>query len=198
MKASGRNNPCPVCGHVKDADCRWNDTTILCHAGTDMRPGDTITIAGKEWAFRDHESGFSGMAARFKPHRERDINRTPTTTQELLSRQSKSHQWADVLSQFFAAADAVWNIPDFHTASPQQLTTAFTTIDEAQLKAAALAPHLQSIWRDCPNLKQQHRLRVEQCLKDIAHTAEDARRFKDLDLNITCPAAVQELIREAL
>ena len=26
MKASGRNNPCPVCSRVKDADCRWNDT----------------------------------------------------------------------------------------------------------------------------------------------------------------------------
>ena len=45
MKASGRNNPCPVCGRVKDADCRWNDTTILCHTGTDLTPGDTITIA---------------------------------------------------------------------------------------------------------------------------------------------------------
>ena len=198
MKASGRNNPGPVCGRTKDADCRWNDSTILCHTGTDMRPGDTLTIAGQQWAFIHHKGGFSGVAAVFKPHRERAISRTPNTAQELLSRQTKRHQWSEVLDQFFAAFDAAWNIPDLQTASPQQLTEAFSTIDDAQTKAAALSPHLPAIWRDCPDLQQLHRLRVEHCLKSIAHIAEDARRFKEQDLGNPCPAAVHALLDEEL
>ena len=32
MRSSGRNNPCPICGRVKDGDCRWNDGgLVLCH-----------------------------------------------------------------------------------------------------------------------------------------------------------------------
>lgn len=161
-----------------------------------MRPGDTITIAGQEWAFIHHKGGFSGMAAVFKPHRKRDYSRTPSTAQELLSRQSKRFQWSSVLNQFFAAFDAAWNIPDLYSCTPQQLTKAFSTIDDAQTKAAALSGHLQAIWRDCPDLKQLHRLRVEHCLKTIAHIAEDARQFKQNDLGIPCPAAVHQLLGE--
>ena len=69
MHSSGRNNPCPVCGRTKDSDCRWNNATILCHTGTDLRPGDTLTYARQKWAFIHHKGGFSGMAAVFKPHR---------------------------------------------------------------------------------------------------------------------------------
>ena len=194
--ASGRNNPCPVCGRVKDADCRWNDTTILCHSGTDMRPGDTLTIASQQWAFIHHKGGFSGVAAVFKPHRERSISRTPNTAQELISRQTKHHQWSEVLKQFFAAFDAAWNIPDLQTASPEQLAAAFSTIDNAQTKAAALTPHLQAIWRDCPDLKQLHRLRVEENLKAIAYMAADVRNFKEQDLGNPCPAAVRSWLEE--
>ncbi|QNI54646.1 hypothetical protein SynBIOSE41_02141 [Synechococcus sp. BIOS-E4-1] len=71
MKSSGHNQPCPVCSRVKDADCRFNDEVVLCHTGTDLRPGDTITISGAQWAFIHHKGGFSGMAAVFMPHRER-------------------------------------------------------------------------------------------------------------------------------
>ena len=32
MRSSGRNNPCPVCGRVKDGDCRIaEDGKVLCH-----------------------------------------------------------------------------------------------------------------------------------------------------------------------
>ena len=206
MNYSGRNSPCPVCSRVKDADCRWNDTTILCHSGTDLNPGDTITIDGIKWAFIHHNGGHSGMAAVFKPHRDRnreewkrDLRRpTPNTPAQLLAIQQKRNQWSDILDQFLAAFDAAWNIPDLYTATPQQLTAAFNTIDDAQTKAAALAPHLQSIWRDCPDLKQLHKLRVEHCLKTIAHIAEDARRFKEQDLGTPCTAAVYELLGEEL
>jgi len=202
MHSSGRNNPCPVCGRTKDSDCRWNNATILCHTGTDLRPGDTLTYARQKWAFIHHKGGFSGMAAVFKPHRalERGTHKTrnPNAAQELLSRQNEHHQWSEVLNQFFAAFDAAWNIPDLDTATPQQLAAAFAAINDAQTKAAALAPHLQSIWSACPDLQQLHRLRVEHYLKTIAHIAEDARRFKEQDLGTHCTAAVHELLGEEL
>ena len=199
MNASGRNQPCPVCSRVKDADCRWNDTTILCHSGTDLRPGQTITIDGQEWAFIHHNGGFAGSAAVFKPHREQsrgDRLQTPNSPQELLSRQTKRHQWSDVLNQFFDAFNIAWESPDFYNATPEQLHSAFAAISDAQNKAAALAPHLQSIWRDHQDLKQLHRLRINDCLKSIAYMAEDARRFQELDLGIPCPATVRAMAEE--
>ena len=204
MKTSGRNNACPVCGRTKDADCRWNDTTILCHTGTDLKPGDTLTIAGTKWAFIHHKGGFSGMAAVFKPHRERnreewkrDLRRpTPNSPKQLLAIQQKRSQWSDVLDQFFAAFDAAWEVPDFHSCTPDQLKDAFAAIDDAQTKAAALAPHLQTIWDEHPDLKQLHRLRVEDNLKAIAYMADDVRRFKEQDLGTPRPVAVRAWLED--
>ena len=201
MKASGRNRPCPHCGRQKDADCRWNDSTILCHTGTDLRSGDTLTIAGQEWAFIHHRGGFSGSAAVFKPHRERSRGehpQTPNTAQELLSRQTKRHQWASLIQEFHDAFQVAWDAPDFYTATPQQLTEAFSAISNAQECAAGLKPHLRSIWRDHQDLEQLHRLRIEQQLKSIAYMAEDMRQFKQNDLGTPCPAAVHELLGEEL
>ena len=63
MKSSGHNQPCPVCSRVKDADCRFNDEVVLCHTGTDLRPGDTITISvvdGSHAAI-NHSEGSTGL-----------------------------------------------------------------------------------------------------------------------------------------
>ena len=196
MKASGRNNPCPHCQRVKDADCRWNDEVILCHTGTDLKPSDVITINGAQWAFIHHRGGFSGSAAVFKPHRELhrgERHSTPSTTQELLSRQAKCHQWSAILSQFHAAFDAAWNIPDFYTATPDELHSASAAIQDAQAKAAALKPHLKTIWRNHKDLEQLHRLRVEAQLKSIAYIAEDWRQFQQFHLGTPCPVAVRQL-----
>lgn len=204
MKASGRNNPCPVCSRVKDADCRWSDEVILCHTGTDLNPGNTITINGVPWAFIHHNGGFSGSAAVFKPHRERsreewkrDLQRpTPNTPAQLLAIQQKRTQWSDIFDQFFAAFDAAWNVPDFYTCTPDQLSAAFTAIDAAQAKAAALAPHLPLVWREYKDLKQLHQLRVEDNLRCLAYIAEDARKFKEHELGMPCPVAVRSLLED--
>ena len=128
MKTSGRNSPCPVCSRVKDADCRFNDEVVLCHTGTDLRPGNTITINGAQWAFIHHRGGFSGSAAVFRPHRELErpstTTRTPNTAQQLLSMQTRRHQWADAIEQSHAAFQLVWDIPDLYEASPEQLQSA--------------------------------------------------------------------------
>ena len=152
MKTSGRNSPCPVCSRVKDADCRFNDEVVLCHTGTDLRPGNTITINGAQWAFIHHRGGFSGSAAVFRPHRELErpstTTRTPNTAQELLSRLTKRSQWAHILNQFHDAYDEAWNIPDLYSCTPNQFQSACAALSDAQAKAAALRPHLRTIWRD--------------------------------------------------
>ena len=193
MKSSGRNNPCPVCNRTKDTDCRWNDDVILCHTGTDLTPGTTVNIDGAEWAFIHHKGGFSGIAAVFKPHRELEKrtshNNTPSSPQDLLSRQTKRHLWADILEQFHDAFNLAWNVPDFYTATPDQLQSAFDLINDAQARAAALRPHLQTIWRDHKDLVQLHRLRVESHFKSIAHISEDARQFQEIELGPPRPVA---------
>ena len=204
MKSSGRNQPCPVCQRTKDSDCRWNDETILCHTGTDLKSGDTITIGGQEWAFIHHNGGHSNRAAVFKPHRprsrdqwRRDIQRrTPSSPSELLAIQTKSDEWTSILDQFFLAFDAAWNVADFYDSTPDQLTASFALIDDAQTKAAALAPHLPTIWREHADLKQLHKLRVEEHLKSIALMANDARRFQEHELGVPCRAAVYAMAEE--
>ena len=64
---------------------------------------------------------------------------------------------------------------------------------DAQAKAAAIRPHLRTIWRDHPDLDQLHRLRVDAELKSIAFIAEDLRSFQQNELGLPCPAAVQAL-----
>ncbi|WP_232199939.1 hypothetical protein [Synechococcus sp. CC9616] len=161
-----------------------------------MRPGDTLTIAGQQWAFIHHNGGFSGSAAVFKPDRERDRwpkPATPNTAQELLSRQTKRSQWAHILDQFHNAFDAAWDAPDFYTATPDELHSACVAITDAQVKAAALKPHLKTIWRDHEDLAQLHRLRVEAQIKSIAYQVEDLRQFQQNNLGTPCPAAVRAM-----
>ncbi|MCS7031799.1 MAG: DUF3987 domain-containing protein [Gloeomargarita sp. SKYG116] len=48
---SGPHNPCPVCGRVKDGDCRTTDgALVLCHSHRHLRKGDTIQgYDGQTW-----------------------------------------------------------------------------------------------------------------------------------------------------
>ena len=191
MKASGRNNPCPVCQRVKDADCRWNDTTILCHTGTDMRPGDTLTIAGQQWAFIRHDGGFSGSAAVFKPHIPRPASspsapiRRPEPFVDGLSRA----QWDYVFNQFHKAFDTAWRLPDLYTCTPSELKDCIAVINEAQQMATAIRQWLSQVWRVFPDLDQCHRQRIDAELRHIAFIAEDLRSFQQNELGYQEDAA---------
>ena len=202
MQQSSRRTPCPSCGRTRDGDCRWNAGAIWCHQGShngpdpELRIGDVIDIDGKPWALVSLDAGFAGSAALFRPHRERSdaprrhIPRTPT---ELLSQQTKRHQWASVLDQFHNAFQRAWDVPDFYTASPDELSAAFAVIDDAQAKAAAIRPHLDTIWREHKDLEQLHRLRTETELKVIDHAADDARDFQRNELGVPTAADLQEV-----
>ena len=58
FKASGKGNPCPICGRVKDGSCSISDELVLCHHGSShhppegLKPGDTINgNDGQQWAY---------------------------------------------------------------------------------------------------------------------------------------------------
>lgn len=56
MKPSGRGNPCPVCGRVKDGDCRIGDSLVFCHT---IREG-IIGEAQGDWRFVQTNQGDHG------------------------------------------------------------------------------------------------------------------------------------------
>ena len=60
---SSRHNACPVCGRVKDPDCRISSELVLCHKNTDHKVGDVID----GWAFTGVSS--DGRTGMFTPHK---------------------------------------------------------------------------------------------------------------------------------
>jgi len=61
--SSSRHNACPVCGRVKDPDCRISSELTLCHKNTDHKVGDVID----GWAFTGVSS--DGRTGKFTPHK---------------------------------------------------------------------------------------------------------------------------------
>lgn len=80
---SSPKNPCPVCGRVKDSDCRWNAEGV-CHCRTyakeHLRVGSVIQGSdGGRWAYLGDSDG--GRWAMFRPHKERErFSRKPKLT----------------------------------------------------------------------------------------------------------------------
>ena len=73
FKASGKGNPCPICGRVKDGDCRIGAEIVLCHHGSShhppegLKPGEThIGADGQQWAYTKDTS--DGRAATYVIH----------------------------------------------------------------------------------------------------------------------------------
>jgi hypothetical protein len=64
---SSERNPCPICGRIKDGDCRISDEgLVLCHHPQSLKPGTVITgNDGRRWAFtRNTDDNRCGV---FKP-----------------------------------------------------------------------------------------------------------------------------------
>jgi len=77
---SSKRNPCPICGRVKDTDCRirQDGEMVFCHRGKSLgpperlKPGDVLTDAeGRQWAHSRESGGDSRDGAVFVIHRER-------------------------------------------------------------------------------------------------------------------------------
>lgn len=178
MQTSGPKSPCKICGRTKDGDCRSTPDLILCHTGTDLRPGETITIDGQLWAFIRGNGGFSGMAAVFRPHSDRAPLDQRSTAKHDAQTKARHAVAAYSIERFYEAFQAAWDLPDFHTLTPDQLCQGAATLARAQEVGTALAKNLQCLWREAPELKELHRERVNGYLKSLAYQVEDFRHFK--------------------
>jgi hypothetical protein len=70
LRRSSRNTPCPACGRIKDADCRWSDDWIACHSGGaahSLKLGETITLNGQRWFLAATDAGHSGRSHIYRP-----------------------------------------------------------------------------------------------------------------------------------
>jgi len=71
--ASGKRNPCPVCGRTKDGDCRTSGDGLeaICHHPKELRRGDVVKGHGdgNAWAFTGNTS--DGRAGHFTVHKPR-------------------------------------------------------------------------------------------------------------------------------
>ena len=198
MKKSGRNNPCPVCGRTKDADCRWSDDVIFCHCGStsgpdqNLRVGDTITIDGSQWALVKTNGGFDGSAFVFKPHQEKTaapLRRVPDSRQELLTKQAKRSIASVSLERFFDAYRAAWDVRDLHSLNAYQLGEAIKAIEGATRIGRELSRSVDSIWREHHDLRDLHKGAFEACLSSINAQVADLAHFRTHYLG-ECPAEV--------
>ena len=180
MKRSGRNNACPVCGRVHDQDCAWSDDVIFCHSGSDLSIGQTIDIDGQPWALVKLNAGFSGNAAVFKPHTERSTtaSASPGNPEQILTRQAKRSISALALERFFNAFNEAWNVLDFHTLSPNELTDGINAITKAHSIGVEMARTAPSIWRSHQDLRDLYRDRFDACQRSINDQFNDLNHFR--------------------
>jgi len=185
MQKSGRNNPCPSCGRTKDADCRWSDDVIFCHQGSNHGPdqslkvGDTILIDGAPWALVKTQGGYDGNAFVFKPHQNRDWSEpSGVNRREILDLRARRAVAAFSIERFLTRFDEVWNSPDFHDQTPDQLRETFSLITAVRMDGIGLEKSLPKLWRQHPNLKSQFENRVNAAQQGITALHEDALHFR--------------------
>ena len=198
MKRSGRNNPCPSCGRISDADCRWTDDVIFCHQGSshgpdqNLRIGDTIDIDGKPWALVKTNGGFDGAAYIFKPHQEKGVGplrRVPDSRQQLLTKQAKRSIASVSLERFFDAYRAAWDVKDLHSLNAYQLSEAIKTIENAARIGRDLSHNVDKIWREHHDLRDLYQGAFEACLGSINAQVADLAHHRTHYLG-ECPAEV--------
>ena len=179
MKRSSRKQPCPFCGRTHDSDCAWTEDVAFCHSGSDLSIGQTIDIDGQPWALVKLNAGFSGNAAVFKPHTERNgFSGNPVNRQQILSRQASRSVSAALIEQFFAAFDRAWNVLDFHSLSPNELKDGFQAIQSAYALGIQLNGSIKSIWRDHHDLRDLYKDRFDACLANLKYQFNDLNHFK--------------------
>ena len=196
MQKSGRNNPCPSCGRVKDADCRWSDDVIFCHSGSShgpdqtLRVGDTVIIDSKQWALIKRNGGFDGGAFVFKPHQERpDSVSTGINRQDILTKQAKRSIASVSLERFFNAYRRAWDVKDFHILNAHQLSEAIQAIEGAARIGRELSLSVNQIWQQHHDLRDLHKGAFEACLSSINAQVADLAHFRTHYLG-ECPAEV--------
>lgn len=150
---------------------------MLCHTGTDLRPGSTITIEGQIWAFIRHNAGYSGGDALFRPHREGVRSNAAPRSQDLEAKAKRSTVSFQV-SAFLDHFQQCWDIRDLHSLQPADLTEAVLLIERTAAEGLALSRSLAPIWRQYPDLADSFRWRIDACNKSLKHQQQDTAHFR--------------------
>ena len=177
MQTSGPRSPCPVCQRRKDADCRFTTDVILCHAGSDDRPGTVITIDSQPWYLSRVNGGFDGAAAVYKPHKEGKREPSGHPRQDI-NLQTKAALARFTVEHFLDAFQRCWDIPDFHSLPPADLRNAFTLIDQTLAAGINLTRSLAPLYRQDAHLRGNYRWRIEAAIKSLRHQQRDAADFR--------------------
>jgi len=182
MQSSRRNNPCPICGRIKDGDCRFTNDLILCHHGKshyppqNLRCGDVLQVQGREWAFIKSNGGFDGGAAVFKPHRPRP-NRKQFSPSLHVDQDAKRRNLINaqkkLIERFLNVAQDALDVLDFENAPPDELKTSFELIEKSYFQGK----EIREIVGFCPELKNRISL-IDKANKQLNYQYKDQLSFR--------------------
>ena len=180
LRASGRNNQCPVCGRNKDGDCRFNHEVILCHQGTrfapphHLRPGDVVSVNGKPWALIRTDAGFDKAAHEFRPDRGNTARRDGkmAAPQRRVRQLSASRR----LRQFNLSFREALRCPEFELLSADEADLYLPVIFKTSDQGLMLEPVVASLASHDPSWKQ-HLKALRHRLKTIGYQCDNARWF---------------------
>ena len=147
---SSSSAPCPVCNRERDSDCRWGDDWIACHSGAsvhDLRPGNTISINGRQWYLSRVGGGHSGRAHVYRPHRpdQHKRHRRCRPDTKVIALPVACRRFAAVLRPHVHAA---LRVPLWEHCTPADLQLVIDSFNAAQ----QLIKRLQDARRDDPTL----------------------------------------------
>ena len=188
MKSSSTKTPCPCCGRVKGAYCRWDDSRIFCYQGQSCHPpknlkkGDTIVFSNNvKYFFAGYDKGFSGNSALFCLHDPKNDRFNRPVTAESRRRMvaddiaELDKFRADLENAQFQISQALFT-PDYDYLTPDQIREWMQIINGAFCKMLELKPRLMRLRRLDSSLDQVFRSLVEQ-LKELAYQKKDFESF---------------------
>ena len=177
MERSGPNNPCPHCNRTKDSDCRWNKNVILCHSGSTLKPGEIITLDGRDWYLSRQNGGYDGSAAVFKPHKAKTnepiiFRRQREAAQVIENLDSASTE----LDRFVALAIRALAIPPFEQMLDFEISAAQVICNEAFELGKQLITKLAKAKKHDPSMAVDLE-RVLETHRDLRYQLSDLNRY---------------------
>lgn len=173
LHRSSRTNPCPICGRVKDSDCRWGDGWISCHSGAaaaNLSPGQTVTIGGEAWYLSRTGGGHSGCSHIYRIDRPIPGRCRRQKRREDLSLAALVKRQATLLRPRVHAA---LRLRPWELCAPVELRLVHETLASAQ----ELMHHLQRARRVDPTLNNLLP-GLRHWIKALSHQRADLLRFE--------------------
>lgn len=192
FSCSSRRSPCPVCSRTHDHDCRWSDDLILCHSGSNLPIGRTLTIAGQEWALVATDAGHSGCAAKFKPHTPREhagpLQRRKKTVQAL----SSAMQALQLYHQLRPCVHAALRVLEPEQGTLAEFQQDLIYVEATFKRVQELHRKLLQNRRQVPHLRKILPISGH-WIKALGYQLDDLKRFDACHLGTPSPEAIRAL-----